>query len=242
MPTFQFETNFNVFNLGNLNNSNTNNRFNNSYNNNRSNNSNNNIRFNNFFNNLEEHLYSELSIVLKFNNNDKCSLCSKIFNANEKNKNFSCKKHIFHSSCLKDFLIDKFLFHINPTKCQKCIRHNNNFSINIQYNPFVPINNLSSHFRLPNLRSRLYNDRMNYYGHSTPNLDDSSDNPDNDNFDDEVINFEDDLDLVISPSKGLNKEFLDNMEISKIKNVEKLDNDKKNVQYVLKIMLIEIIQ
>ena len=69
---------------------------------------------------------------------------------------------------------------------------------------------------------------MNYYGHSTPNLDDSSDNPDNDNFDDEVINFEDDLDLVISPSKGLNKEFLDNMEISKIKNVEKLDNDKKN--------------
>ena len=69
---------------------------------------------------------------------------------------------------------------------------------------------------------------MNYYGHSVPNLDDSSDNPDNDNFDDEDINFDNDLDLVISPSKGLNKEFLDNMEISKIKNVEKLDNDKKN--------------
>ena len=209
MPYFQFETNLNIFNIGNQNNSSNNNRV------------------NNFLNNLEEHFYIQLPVFLKFNNNDKCSLCSRPFNGNEKVKIYSCKKHIFHINCLKDFLRNHFILPLNPPRCPKCNSLNNNNLLNITNEPFFPRNNLIFRRRGPQFRRIFYNDLTNNSRHSAPNLDDSSDDQDFDNFEDEDINLDDDLDLDIKSSNGLNQEIIDNMEISKIKDVEKLDSDKK---------------
>ena len=168
-----------------------------------------------------------LPVFLKFNNNDKCSLCSRPFNGNEKVKIYSCKKHIFHINCLKDFLRNHFIFPLNPPRCPKCNSLNNNNLLNITNEHFFPRNNFNFRIRRPQFRRIFYNDLTNNSRHSAPNLDDSSDDQDFDNFEDEDINSDDDLDLDIKSSNGLNQEIIDNMEISKIKDVEKLDSDKK---------------
>ena len=209
---FQFQTNLNFFNI-NGNNNNNDNRDN---------------RVNNLFNNLEEHLYSELPIFLKINNSDKCSLCSRVFNANEKIKIYPCKKHIFHSNCLKEFLRNYYLFNINPAKCPKCSGNNDNALININAVPYIPRYNFNFRNRRRNLRSIFDNNHANNSRHSAPIFDDSSDDENFDDFGDgDIIFDENDSDSDFMFHKGLNKEILDNMEISKIKDVEKLDNDKK---------------
>ena len=211
---FQFQTNLNFFNI------------------NGNNNSNDNIdnKVNNLFNNLEEHLYSELPIFLKINNSNNCSLCTRAFKANEKIKIYSCKKHIFHSNCLKEFLRNNYLFNINPPKCPLCNENNDNDLINIEaarYTPRYNFNNFNILNRFRNLRNIFDNNNANNSRHSAPIFNDSSDNEDFD--DSEGIFDENESDSDSMFHKGLNKEILDNMEISKIKDVEKLDYDKKKM-------------
>ena len=116
---------------------------------------------------------------------------------------------------------------LNPPRCPKCNSLNNNNLLNITNEHFFPRNNFNFRIRRPQFRRIFYNDLTNNSRHSAPNLDDSSDDQDFDNFEDEDINSDDDLDLDIKSSNGLNQEIIDNMEISKIKDVEKLDSDKK---------------
>ena len=183
-------------------------------------------RINNFLNELEEHSYSEVPFIYKMDNFNKCFLCNQQFINHEKVRIFTCRKHIFHSNCLKEWIKS----HINSPLCPKC-NELNNFNINIQANPFIPRNII---LNIPlNLGLRFHrDDEDDNYEDEEPNDDFDDYNDDEENifhdeigFDDE--NFDDDDDFDLMPKIGLNKEILDNMEISKIKNVEKLDNDKK---------------
>ena len=187
------------------------------------NNQNNNInntqnRTTNFINGLEEYFYFEVPIYLKCNNLNKCSLCDKLFTNNEKVKIFSCKQHIFHTDCLKKWSSS----HINSINCPKCENNNSNLDLNILASPFFPIHplNLNSSRRI-----RLqFSPRHNSFDDLDDELYDDDFHLDHDL---EEGDIDDELDDLFLGRRGLNKEILDNMEISKIKNVDKLDNDKK---------------
>ena len=186
---------------------------------------NNSDRINNVLNKLEELPYSEVPFLYKINTFNKCFLCDQQFVNNEKVTIFSCKKHIFHSNCLKEWIKS----HINSPACPKC-GEINNININTQANPFIPRNNL---LNLPlNLGLRFHHDDIENFSDGEDPYDDIegfNDDGINDFYDEIGLDNEDleDDDLDLMPKIGLSKEILDNMEISKIKNVEKLDNDKK---------------
>ena len=146
--------------------------------------------------------------------------CS-IFQDHEKVKITSCTLHIFHADCLKNFLSHNRTLN----KCPKCPNNNDFKNYIMAPNPFM-INPIS----LPRLRQinnsfsneNIYDDdlddinELNYYGED----DDLEFNNSND--------FDEDMDdPFYDGPKGLDKNILDNMEISKIKDVEKLDGDKK---------------
>ena len=183
-------------------------------------------KVNTILNNLEEKKFSEISINLKAENYNKCSLCKKMFLEDEKILIYSCKLHIFHKDCLKNWIRN----HIISPNCPTCSNNNNlNLNLNTHNNPFV--------FR-PSYRPSIFiNPRIlenidNNHNHNHSLSDDLYDNI-NDDFDDLHLhdNFDDednyDDDLLFGIKKGLNKNILDNMEISKMKNIEKLDTDKK---------------
>ena len=186
---------------------------------------NNNIRneANPYFNNLQEKFFSEIPLYLKLSNKNECSLCNKQFQAHEKVKITSCNLHIFHGDCLKNFLSQNR----NLNKCPKCPNTNTFKNLLIAPNPFMinPIN-------LPRFRhinDSFSNDNNDIYDEDLGDInelnyngvdDDLAFNNSND-FDDEMD------DPFYDGPKGLDKNILDNMEISKIKDVEKLDGDKK---------------
>jgi hypothetical protein len=181
------------------------------------NNNNNQIEANFYFNNLEEKLFSQIPLYLKLENKNACSLCNKIFLDNEKVKISSCKIHFFHVDCLKNFLSQNRTLN----KCPKCPNNNyifpsNPFMINqIKYPYLRHINDSFS-----NENDDIYDDDLDDLNNLNYNDDDLAFNNSND-FDEEMD------DPFYEGPKGLNKTILDNMEISKIKDVEKLDNDKK---------------
>jgi hypothetical protein len=221
---------FNPFFINN--NINYNNNFLNQINNNNNINNiiNNEQKTNNILNNLEEHLFSEIPSNLKADNLNRCSLCNLNFLDIEKVKVFTCKKHIFHNNCLKNWIKE----HINSPSCPKCLNNNSlNMNLNINANPFINSRPLQPQlFRFHpihnNHNNNLHHDNILNYN-NIDNLENSLD--DLDIYDEDIDDMENNLDayddLYYGRKRGLNKNILDNMEISKMKNVEKLDNDKK---------------
>lgn len=183
---------------------------------------NNNIdnRVNIYMNSLEEKDYLGIPNFIKTVNLNKCSLCNKVFLDLDRVKLFSCKIHIFHSQCLENWIRTN----INSIKCPKCGNNNNDIFI-----PPAPLN--INNFNQNRLRFRLnqnddHSNSMSMNDEDNDGLGDSYEelNMEHD-FDNE--NFEDDLDDMLMDQRGLDKNILDNMEISKIQNIDKLDNDKK---------------
>ena len=185
-------------------------------------------RVNEFLQKLKEDLFSEIPSSLKHNSNE-CFLCKKPFMENEIIKIFLCNKHIFHKECLKDWIKKN----INSPICPKC----DQLSLNISASPYIPFlhHNPLNNFSFP--RSRIIqmplNDEINIVNDNNDNSNDNSN--DNYNDDDFFLDLhennedeeEDDDGLFLNSERGVNINILDNMVISKIKNVDKLDNDKK---------------
>ena len=193
---------------------------------------------NNLYDNLEEKIYSEIPDNIKSDNLNKCSLCDETFYNFENVKIFTCKKHVFHRRCIKDYIRSN----PNSPRCPRCENNNNN-NLNIPTNSIVPHNVLTSNINehlnsRDNSRNNLDNNSDNNNHdeeRNDPNNDnesnniennDNEDNVENDNNDNEEEESNDDFNSV--EEIGLDKEILDNMIISKITNVEALDNDKKN--------------
>ena len=74
----------------------------------------------------------------------------------------------------------------------------------------------------------LYNHHLYHNNNLNHNIDNlENDLNDLDLYDDDIDDMENEFDPFDDIKKGLNKNILDNMVITKMKNVEKLDNDKK---------------
>ena len=190
----------------------------------------------NIMNKLEEHNYYYISPVLK-NENEECSLCAEAFYDNQKVKIFTCKKHVFHSNCLKDY-IKNTIDNLKCPKCNQSFNVNNNTSIdngmespiflNINAPPLNPRHYFLRHNRI--MQGRPRRNVINHF-----HEDDSDDDDLNEfrylNLSERVRNLLQRIDEIGSHlnslKKGLDKNILDNMEISKIKDVDKLDADKK---------------
>ena len=190
-------------------------------------------KVNDILNNLEEKLYSEIPLILKIDNLNKCSLCQTLFLENEKILIYSCKLHIFHKDCLKNWIQS----HLTSPSCPKCSNINeiNKLNLDLNANPFsirlAPPpqiqrpRNIFDYNNNIHLRSDIFHDND-----DIDNLDNDLVNLNlNDDLDDDENEFDDndDDDLYFGLKKGLNQNILDNLEISKMKNVEKLDEDKK---------------
>ena len=207
---------------------------NNNYIGNQVNHNNNNLsnRINNILNKFQEQLFWQLPPNLQYKNLYKCFLCNKTFKPTDKVKIFSCNEHIFHIECLKNYIRQN----INSYKCPKCPNNNNmNFGMPppyFQIYPPPPQIPQPPHFNQIGLRPIP----LNNLNHSLS----SNEADDIPNFEDDDEYFRDELDslnenfdeldlrvLRIKKTNGLEQQIIDNMEIYKMKNVEKLDNDKK---------------
>ena len=179
---------------------------------------------------LEEYSYFDLSQELR-NNNQICSLCDEVFMDNERVKIFSCNQHIFHLNCIKDFIKNK----IDSVKCPLC---NQSLNVNDINGPSLSLN-----IDAPPLNPRNYSrrDDLNIERRHQINLSNSRNNGEvvnnrlnnfhNLHFSGRIRNLLQQLGEIRlhlnNTKKGLNKDILDNMEIAKIKDVDKLDVDKK---------------
>jgi len=193
----------------------------------------NNNNNNSILDNLEEKIYSEIPDDLKDSNLNKCSLCNETFLNSDKVKIFSCKKHIFHRGCLENFIKSNN----NSTNCPRCesdINSNNN--LNISNNPSVPHDDSSPIRNEPlnledNSRNNVENNSDNNHNNDGNEENNDSENNDSENNDndneDNNLDEDDNSDFTSLHEEGLDEEILDNLEIWKIKNVDKLDNDKK---------------
>ena len=182
---------------------------------------------------LQQKNYWEISNELKYNNHY-CRLCFLGFTNTDIIKIFSCKLHIFHLNCLKDYLKYKK----DIPKCPCCNKSINDINNNNNLENDHSINDINPPLLFPrflNLRSNNNNHRMIGINQINFSLDDVRE----DDFIDEITShimgfgFNAISDLNFNNSflnllkKGLDKNILDNMEIAKIKDVDKLDNDKK---------------
>jgi hypothetical protein len=164
--------------------------------------------------NLEEKLYLDIPHDIKTDNSNKCTLCDLTFLNFDKVKIFSCKKHIFHSICLEEYMRTN----TNSSKCPRC-ENNNNY-----------LNESTSSINPPlNSGQNPRNNSENNHNNNSNNLNNDNDmseedeNSDMDGNNDE----EESEDLESIKAEPLDKEIFDNLVISKIKDVEKLDNEKK---------------
>ena len=172
-------------------------------------------RVNDFLHKLKEDFFSEIPSSLRCSSNE-CFLCKRPFIEKEIIKIFSCNKHIFHKECLKDWLKTN----INSPKCPKC----DQLSLNLQANPFIPLlphipmNEISSP-RFPIIQNPLNEENHN----DEPEPESLNDLYEEDDEEEDAILDE----FFLNRGRGVNNNILDNMVISKIKNIDKLDNDKK---------------
>ena len=164
--------------------------------------------------NLEEKLYIDIPHDIKSENSNKCTLCDLIFVNFDKVKIFFCKKHVFHSICLEEYMRTN----TNSSKCPRCENNNNN------------LNESTSSINPPlNSGQNPRNNSENNHNNNSNNLNNDNDmseedeNSDMDGNNDE----EESEDLESIKAKPLDNEIFDNLVISKIKDVEKLDNEKK---------------
>ena len=163
---------------------------------------------------LQQKNYWEISNELKYNNHY-CRLCFLDFTNTDIIKIFSCKLHIFHLNCLKDYLKYKKDIPKCPC-CNKSINDINNNNNNLENDH--SINDINPPLLFPrflNLRSNNNNHRM----IGTPHIMGFGFNA--------ISNLNINNPFLNLLKKGLDKNILDNMEIAKIKDVDKLDNDKK---------------
>ena len=174
---------------------------------------------NNILDKLEKLSYFNVSVPLK-DNNPNCTICKKIFLVFDEVIIFSCKNHIFHYDCLAN----KIKNQIGTVKCpvcnQNCTSDNNNSNNNSNSNrPFITINNNSNNSLFYDIIRLRIDDEDDDF-HVNPFYRDL-----------DVVNLShnslDDDDEFYYGTRGLDKNILDNMEISKIKDVDKLDTDKK---------------
>ena len=207
---------------------------------------------NNVLDKLEKTTYSNLPSELKTKNSI-CILCTHHFISFEEVAIFSCKNHVFHRFCLKI----KLRTQIGTPKCPICNQefksnndNNNNNNNNLTTSPPLPyspippyplnINNRNPflNYLNPNNqnRRRLHRIRpLNPFrfqiNHDDDNDDDFYANPFHQRLDilDRLDNLslDDSFDDLDFEGSGLDKNILDNMEIAKIKDVDKLDHDKK---------------
>jgi hypothetical protein len=163
--------------------------------------------------NLEEKLYIDIPHDIKSENSNKCTLCDLIFLNFDKVKIFSCKKHIFHSGCLEEYMRTN----TNSSKCPRCENNNNN------------LNESTSSINPPlNSGQNPRNNSENNHNNNSNNLNNDNDMSEEDENSD-ILNIDEDEneDLESIKANPLDKEIFDNLVISKIKDVEKLDNEKK---------------
>ena len=182
--------------------------------------------------NLEEKFYSEIPHSLKLDNSNKCSLCDETFLNFDKVKIFSCNKHIFHSRCLLEYMRTN-----NSSRCPRCENNNNN--LNKPTNSISPQNEINSNLISPlnpgqnprnnieNISENNHNDNLNNSNNNN-HINEEDENSDMDGNDDDADSF-----LGSIQAEPLDKTIFDNLEISKIKDVEKLDNDKKQCSICL---------
>ena len=181
-----------------------------------------NIEVDNIMDKLEEYNYFYLPQELK-TENALCLICREAFGGNQRITIFSCKKHIFHYNCLKDHIKNN----IDNIKCPTCNQSfdaNDNISNDmdspISLNINAPPLNPRQYFlrRNPNMQMRPRNENVNRISNEIT-------------LSDRVRNLLQRLGEINShlnkSKKGLDKNIIDNMEISIIKDVEKLDADKK---------------
>ena len=163
--------------------------------------------------NLEEKLYIDIPHDIKTDNSNKCTLCDLTFLIFDKVKIFSCKKHIFHSGCLEEYMRTN----TNSSKCPRCENNNNN------------LNESTSSINPPlNSGQNPRNNSENNHNNNSNNLNNDNDMSEEDENSD-ILNIDEDEneDLESIKANPLDKEIFDNLVISKIKDVEKLDNEKK---------------
>ena len=163
--------------------------------------------------NLEEKLYIDIPHDIKSENSNKCTLCDLIFLNFDKVKIFSCKKHIFHSGCLEEYMRTN----TNSSKCPRCENNNNN------------LNESTSSINPPlNSGQNPRNNSENNHNNNSNNLNNDNDMSEEDENSDRLnIDEDENEDLESIKANPLDKEIFDNLVISKIKDVEKLDNEKK---------------
>ena len=100
-------------------------------------------RENEILSKFKESPFFKLSAELK-RKNVICSLCTEVFSDGERVKIFSCKKHIFHSNCLKIYIQNN----INSLKCPKCNHVFNTSNILSNNNTSINNNNFNNHIDL----------------------------------------------------------------------------------------------
>jgi hypothetical protein len=164
--------------------------------------------------NLEEKLYLEIPDDLKLDNPNKCSLCDNIFLNFDRVKIFSCEKHIFHSGCLEKYIRSN----INSSRCPRCENNNN---LNESTNTNLHLNSRAN--SINNMENNSNNNHNNNLNNSNNNNDMSEEN-ENNNMDDDEDEY---LDSESLHEKPLDIAIFDNLVVAKIKDVEKLDNEKK---------------
>lgn len=166
---------------------------------------------------LKEYFFSYVPYLLKEPYSEECLFCNSEFIRTDKIKFFPCKKHIFHSRCFEKN-DDK---NINSLRCPKCENVNNNNS-NLSNNNLGPNHNLHSDNNSEDNNNDNSEESNNENDNDNHDNDEESNDEDNNEENEE---FEDDLDSFVE--RGLDKEMLDNMPIFKIKDAEKLNDDKK---------------
>ena len=178
-------------------------------------------RVNDFLNKLKESIFSEIPFSLRQNSKE-CFFCQKPFIENDIVEIFSCNKHIFHKECLKDWIKTN----IDSPKCPKC----DQLSLNLSACPFIPLFPRNQINHIPFLRHPIIPRPLTQ---EINNINDNGNNSDeleffsNLNDDNEEDDDDDDDGLFTNFERGVSSNILNNLVVSKIKNIDKLDNDKK---------------
>ncbi len=177
---------------------------------------------------LVEKRYFDISDELKEGNSKKCTLCNETFLNIDRVTIFSCNKHIFHRKCLEEYMKEKN----KSSKCPRCENNNNNLNESIiSFSPHKEINSDTNppinpeqnpRNNMENNSENNPNDNLNHSNNENDVNEEEEEEDENNNMDDE-----ENEDLQSIQAEPLDKIIFDNLIISKIKDVEKLDNEKK---------------
>ena len=194
---------------------------------------NNENRINNILDKFEEKLYGNLPSPIK-DENLSCSLCKNNFSEEEKVKVCPCRLDIFHERCLRHWIEHN----MNSPRCPKCgytinsfnLRSGDLFDRTRRFSPSI------SHLHENNSESNDDNFHHEPVNHDEHAADDRSDKIEEEEKEEEEEEEEEEeydqepnseFEEESVREKGQEKDIIDNMEIFEIKNIEKLDEEKK---------------